>query len=174
MAALRWIGLASTSLIVAAAALIAASRFSDGPIGPFVGGPLRSGELMHERNPDWLFAADIATIELQLVTPPRSRTTHVLVHGGQLYIPSGIIHVGPFVHLGQVSWKRWPYQALVDSRVILRIRGKLYERRAVKVEDPDLRRELSAVYAKKYGIGLPAETDPNDVWFFEMKPRTSS
>jgi hypothetical protein len=159
-------------LLVTATGLIAAARFSDGPIGLLVGGPFRSGELASGPEPDWAFAADIATVELQLLNPPRSRTTHVLVHRGQLYIPSGIISLGPFVYLGQVFWKQWPYQALADPRAVLRIAGKLYERRAIRVVDPDLRRELSASHARKYGIGLPDAPDPKQVWFFQMEPRT--
>jgi hypothetical protein len=156
-------------LLVAAGALMAAARFSDGPIGLFLGGPFRSGELVTGPEPDWAFAAELATVELQLVTPPRSRTTHVLVHRGQLYIPSGIISVGPFVYLGQVFWKQWPYQALSDPRVVLRIGGKLYERRAARVLDPDLRLELGARYEEKYGIDLPEAPDPEQVWYFRME-----
>ena len=36
---------------------------------------------------DWRFAADVPEIELQLVAPPRSRTTWVLVREDQLYVP---------------------------------------------------------------------------------------
>ena len=127
----------------AAVALVA--RTSDGPIGPFAGGPFRSGELLSGPQVDWQSLASTSEVELQLVDPPSSRTTHIVVLAGQAYVPSGIVKVGPFVLLGQAFWKRWPYDALKDPRVILRSSGRLYEERAVRVTDPNLHQKLSAL-----------------------------
>ena len=48
-------------------------RFADGPNLVFSGRPLKSGELYTGLEPDWSFVGDVATIEMQLLDPPRSR-----------------------------------------------------------------------------------------------------
>jgi hypothetical protein len=165
----------STAVLVACAAGVAAAvaigaRWSDGPIGPIAGGPFRSGQLVSGSAIDWRVLADTRTVELQLVDPPRSRTTHVVVLDGQAYIPSGIVKAGPFVFVRQAFWKRWPHQALEDPRVLLRSQGRLYRARAVRVTDPRLHRELSALASAKYHFDLEAPPDPERVWFFRLEP----
>jgi len=109
-------------------------------------------------------------VELQLLNPPRSRTTHLVVLDNHPYIPSGIVKVGPFVFLGQAFWKRWPYEALKDPRVILRVDGKLYQGRATRVTDPKLHRELIALMSEKYHLDLKEPPAPERVWFFHLEP----
>ena len=89
------------------AAIIALfARITDGPIGPFPGGPLASGELVTGPDPDWTFAAETSSIELQVNPPhPLSRTVWVLVDQGQLFVPAGL-----------ASRKTWPSQAVADGR----------------------------------------------------------
>jgi hypothetical protein len=147
------------------------ARVSDGPISLFAGGPFRSGQLVSEGAVDWQPLANAPQVELQLVNPPRSRTTHLVVLDNQAYVPCGIVKVGPFVFLGQAFWKQWPYEVLEDSRVILRSHGRLYERRAVKVTDPELYRQLSAAISAKYHLKLSGPLDPERVWFFRLEPR---
>ena len=139
----RW--LAALAVGVAAVALFASviAHSSDGPIGPLAGGPFRSGELVPEAKIDWESLARTPTVELQLVDPPRSRTTHIVVLDGRAYIPSGIVKVGPFVFLGQAFWKQWPDDVLEDPRVIVRSDGRLYEARAVKELGADCARWLA-------------------------------
>jgi hypothetical protein len=159
---LRWLGWILLALGVLGAALAGGARFRDGPLGPFPGGPLEAGELVREPVLDWRFAAEIPEIELQLVDPPRSRTTWVLVREDQLYV--GCAWPGSFV-------KQWPEQALRDGRVVLRIAGRRYERQAVRVTDPEVHAELSKLAARKYGGEAPAQPDPDGLWFFRMDPR---
>lgn len=166
-----WVGALFAAGVGAAVALVFVSRCSDGPIGPLAGGPFRTGELVTGPEPDWAFAAGVETVELQLVDPPNSRTTHLVVYQGRPYIPCGIVAVGPFVFLGQAFWKRWPSAALRDPRAILRIGGRLYERRAVRVDDVDLHRRLGALVAEKYRMKLPEALDPEEVWFFRLERR---
>jgi hypothetical protein len=90
---------------------------------------------------------------------------------GQAYIPCGIVKVGPFVFLGQAFWKRWPYQVAGDPRVILRSDGKLYERRAVRITDPELHRTLVSLLSAKYHLDLAEPPDPETAWFFRLEPR---
>ena len=52
------LGLAGLAAITAMFA-----RILDGPIGPFPGGPLITGELVSGPDPDWSFAAKFSTIE---------------------------------------------------------------------------------------------------------------
>lgn len=66
-----------------------AVRFSDGPFGIVAGGPLQRGELIHGE-PDWVFAHDVPTIELQLLSPPRSRTVWMIEHEGKSTFPVDI------------------------------------------------------------------------------------
>jgi hypothetical protein len=94
----------------------------------------------------------------------------VVVLDGQAYVPSGIVWVGPFVLLGQAFWKRWPYEALEDPRILLRSDGRVYEARAIRVTDPKLHRELSALVSSKYHLELEDAPDPARVWFFRLEP----
>ena len=160
----RWLGWVLLALVTALVVVAGVARLHDGPLGPFPGGPLERGELVTEPAVDWRFAADVREIELQLVDPQRSRTTWVLVREDQLYVPCA----WPTSFL-----KQWPQQALRDGRVVLRIAGRRYERRAVRVTDPEVQAELSALGAKKYGYERSEEPDLEGVWFFRMDPRAS-
>ena len=159
MRILRWLGLALALFGLTLGLLIGLSSFYDGPLGPIPGGPL-SGAVLNEP-PDWSFFAALDSLELQ-VNPakPRSLTVWLLVVDGQLYVPSGFAPV-----------KRWPSQAVDDGRVVLRIGGKLYERRAVRVTDPAERRAAHAALVEKYSV---PEADDPDTWIFRMDPRPTS
>lgn len=153
--------LALVALGVAAGVLRVVARFSGGPLGPVPGGPL-AGPLAADQDPDWSFTDEIETIQVE-VSPddPLSVTTWVVAHDGALYVTADFIN--PF--------KRWPHLALADPRVRLRIAGQIYERRAVRVRDPDEIARLRHAVAAKYGVdpdGLAARVE---VWFFRMEPR---
>jgi hypothetical protein len=158
--AIAWVlfGLAGLG---AATALFA--RIMDGPIGPFPGGPLASGELVTGPDPDWSFAAAIPTIELQ-VNPahPLSRTVWVLVDQGDLFVPAG-----------WAGRKSWPEEAMADGRVVVRIDGKRYERQATRVTDPVRVDALRSALGRKYGAA-PSADGSDDTWFFRLAPRDSS
>jgi hypothetical protein len=149
------IGLAG---IAAITALLA--RVMDGPIGPFPGGPLASGELVTGPDPDWSFAAGIPTIELQ-VNPahPLSRTVWVLVDQGELFVPAAL-----------AGRKSWPSQAVADGRVVIRVAGKRYERQATRVTDPVRIDALRSALGRKYGT-TPGPDASDDLWFFRLAPR---
>ncbi len=180
-----------------AGALLAASlvgtvlvvqRVSDGPIGPLAGGPLRAGALVSDPNVDWSFLGSGGEIVLQLVEPPRSRTTGSLVYRGQLFVPCDLGFLWRRIPSAGFRFfaaaidlvKRWHEDALRDGRVVLRISGKRYERQAVRVTDPELLAALRSIAeerAKRYmsarGAGglLDAPGDPEAIWFFRMDPR---
>jgi hypothetical protein len=90
MRILRIIGL----LLMAAVGLLLlvalGARFNDGPVGLFPGGPLQAGLLREDPVSDWSFATDEETIELQLLSQERSRTTWILVRDGAAFIPCSL------------------------------------------------------------------------------------
>ena len=139
------------------------ARFSDGPIGPFPGGPLLAGELIAGPEPDWAFAAEIPQIEIQVNTEhPLSRTVWVLVDQGELFVPAAL-----------ASRKHWPSEAVADGRLIARIGGKRYPRQAARVTDPARLVALRAAIGRKYGM-RPGPEGSDDTWFFQLGPRPAS
>ena len=105
---LRGIGWLLVALAGAAAITAFVARHSDGPIGPFPGGPLVAGELVSGPEPDWSFAAALPHFEIEVgETTPRSRTVWLLVDQGELFVPAGF-----------ASHKNWPAEAMADGRVV--------------------------------------------------------
>lgn len=143
--------------------LAVVARFSDGPIAVFAGGPLEAGELVTDPVTDWSFAADIPEVEFQLVDPPRSRTTWIVVRDGKLYIPCGM----PELRL----WKQWPHEAMIDGRSILRIDDKRYPRQAVRVTDEKVYTAVAELLRQKYPAAAGYPTDTESLWIFELAER---
>ncbi len=184
MRILRWLGIALVALVAVLVAVPVGigvvARFWDGPIGPFPGGPLRTGTLVSEPDVDWSLAqGSFGEIELQLVEPLGSRIVGGMVYEGQLF---AICDLG-FIARRAPGWfppiyrlKRWHEDALRDGRVVLRIAGKRYERQAVRVTDPELLVTLRSIVeemANQYFSSplLDVPTDPKEIWFFRMDPR---
>ena len=142
-------------------------RFADGPNRLFSGGALVAGELHAGPEPDWSFVRDIPTIELQLLDPPRSRRIWTTEHDGRLYVWSG--YMGTAV--GRL-WKRWPVQAERDGRAVLRIDGKRYERRLVRIESGEILDGICAAIRDKYPSQVTRESvEAGGSWVFEAAPR---
>ena len=156
MRVIRWLLAGVAGLIGLIGCVGVLARFADGPVGPFPGGRL-SGVRVTEPVTDWApILAGLARFEVQ-VNParPRSVTTSYLLHDRTLYVPSMF-----------AARKRWPKEVLVDGRVVLRIRGKLYERHAVRVTDPDEVRPL----VRRFDGAAGADADVRDLstWYFRM------
>ena len=169
MRVLRWLGVLLLALMALPVATWVIARFSDGPIGPFPGGELRSGELHQGTEPDWTFARDLQEIEFQLVDPPRSRTIWCMVHDGKLYIVSGYMRsaIAPI-------WKKWPHEAERDGRAVIRVAGKRYERDVVRIHDPALIEPLAEEIRRKYPQTRTMSTSAaqsGDAWFYALPPR---
>ncbi len=184
MRILRWIGIALVALVAMPVGIGIVARFSDGPIGPFPGGPLRTGTLVSKPDVDWSFAHG-REIELQLVEPLGSRITGAMVHEGQLFVPCDLGFIARRVpeqrlFLSQLyKLKRWHEDALRDGRVVLRIDGKRYERQAVRVTAPELLAALRSVIeglANQYFSSplLDLPSGPEEIWFFRMDLRPPS
>ena len=197
MRILRWLGIALVALVALLVGIGVVARFSDGPMGPIPGGTLRTGSLVSEADIDWSIVLGdkgacvrgvcppMEPIELQLVEPPGSRTTGIMVHKGQLYVPCDLGFMwGRFsgsqrwiLHLVYI-FKRWHEDALRDGRVVLRIVGKRYERQAVRVTDPELvatlrlqLEEMAEQWVSPDPLGEAPTDGPRDIWFFRMDPR---
>lgn len=152
-------------LAIAVGAVALAARFSDGPMGPIAGGPFTSGEPYAGAEPDWQFLKDRPTVEFQLLEPARSRTTWILVHDGRIFIPCG--YMGS--RTGRL-WKQWPVEAERDGRALLRVDGRIYPRRLVRIKDGPLIAPVVAEINRKYGAGAtPQAVAGNALWLFEMK-----
>ena len=152
-----------TAVVTAAAK----QRFADGPNRVFSGGSLVSGALHAGPEPDWSFVEDIATIELQLVDPPRSRRIWTTEYDGKLYVWSG--YMGTMV--GRL-WKRWPVQAERDGRAVIRIEGRRYERQLVRIESGEILDGISNAIREKYPSQVTrAAVEAGDSWVFEAAPR---
>ena len=137
-------------VIFVVGAYLIGMRFADGPNALAAGGPLVTGELVTEE-PDWAFARDVMEIELQLMTPPRSRTVWMAEHEGALYVPCGYMNSW----WGRL-WKQWPAEAQEDPRAVVRIEGKRYERTLVPVTAGDpVAGPVLAELARKYGFPAP-------------------
>jgi hypothetical protein len=165
---LRIFGVALVGLLLVIAGLAIAARFHDGPIAIFAGGPFESGELFTGPEPDWSVVHGVHEVEFQLLDPPRSRTTWILDHAGKAYIPSGYMTSW----WGRL-WKRWPHEAARDPRVLLRVDGRLYERRLVRIETGPEIAPLLAELSRKYAGGrdIPMEAVTSGyLWLFELAP----
>ncbi len=139
--------------------LAIAARFSDGPLGPFPGGKL-SGVPVTEPVTDWTaLLRAVGHVELE-VSPkhPRSLTTSYIVRDGVLYVPSMF-----------AAHKRWPKEVLADDRVVLRIGGGLYERRAVRVTEPAEIRAL--IRARDASTRDDLDVGELPTWYFRIEPR---
>ncbi len=169
------------------AGLLSGCALLDGPVGPFPGGALRDGELVDDENVDWEAAtAELSPlfIELQLVEPPRSRTTGAFVLDGDLYIPCDLGFIWQRIP-APTRWvlatiyrvKDWHEDALADGRVVLRIGDRRYERQATRITDPVLLSRLRARIEDDAQnmldeplLEMPEE-GPREIWFFRIDPR---
>ena len=163
----KGLGVAIGAGALALAILFLGACFADGPIGIVAGGPFRSGEPHTGPEPDWSFAKDVSTVELQLLDPRRSRTTWIAEVDGRAFIPCGYMTTW----WGRI-WKQWPIDAERDGRALLRLDGTLYEGQLVRLRDGPLLDPVIAELARKYAPGLTRESvDSGYLWLFELAPR---
>ena len=132
----------------------------DGPIGPLPGGRLRGAENLCLV--DWAAVASEREVELE-VSPDSPRSVRIwnVVHDGRLFVP------GDFL----TPLKRWPQQVMDDSRVRVRIAGKLYRCSARRVHDTTLIDSLRRETARKYALAPDGWAARSEVWWFELIPR---
>lgn len=170
---IKWLLYLVVLIGVVAAVGLFAMRFADGPAEIIAGGPFKTGELHQGAEPDWGFLKDRQEVEFQLLEPARSRTTWIVEHEGRIYIPSGYMNTT----VGKI-WKQWPHEALKDSRAILRVDGKLYERRLVRLQEGEQLPVILSELGRKYVGGSEgmvegglAQIREGNLWIFELAPR---
>ncbi len=152
--------------VVTLFALAVSARFSDGPSVVFAGGPLVAGELVTGAEPDWSFARDVGTIELQLLDPPRSRIVWIAGSEGKICVVSGYMGTA----IGRL-WKQWPVQAEQDGRAIIRIEGKRYPRTLRRIITGDEVQGVVTELRRKYGFDSnPTDIEAGTTWMFELAP----
>ena len=160
----RWLAIWLAAGVLLLVVIAFAARWHDGPLGPFPGGAM-TGELVAAPVADWGTLLPGNTdmgrrIEVQ-VSPdaPRAVTTGYIVRDGKLYVPALL-----------AARKTWPALALADDRVVVRIAGKLYPLRAVRVTDPAELAPL-ALALEEIEPGTAVDVDTLPTWFFRMEPR---
>ncbi len=156
MQILRALGFGLLVLVGLGVVAVVLAPQSDGPMGPLPGGPLQSGTPNRGAVADWSFAADEETIELQLVSQDRSRTTWILVRDGAGYIPCS---------LGFPPGKSWHQHALRSGDARIRIDGRIYAVRLEKIESEVLSARLVVDLADKYDSTPPGDAG---IWFFRL------
>ncbi len=146
------------------------TRSSDGPTQLFSGGPLTSGPLVSEPEPNWQFTDQIESIELQLFDPRTSRRVWVTQYDGKIYVVSGVRDT----FLGRL-WFTWPLHAAEDDRAIVRIDGKRYRRQLRRIRSGQELDGITAALREKYSE-YGATSNRQDVedgvlWLFELAPQ---
>lgn len=168
MRILKWLGGVIVAFVLVLAALVFGARLGDGPTALLPGGPLESGELYTGPEPDWSFARDIPEMEFQLIEPALSRTIWLQVVDGKLYAVSGYMNST----VGKL-WKQWPFQAEKNPRAVVRVDGKRYERKIIRLgADHPALEGIAAEVRRKYGAPLhPEMAATGDAWFYAIEPR---
>ena len=166
MNVLRWLGYAFVLMLTVIALVVVGARFGDGPLALIAGGPFRTGELVTGSEPNWDFVRDQPTVEFQLLSPARSRTTWIIEHEGKIYIPCGYMTTA----WGKI-WKKWPIEAQQDGRALLRVNDKLYERSLVRLKTGPALEPVVAKLRAKYNVPATVEAvESESLWIFAMEP----
>ena len=169
MGFLKFLFKAALVVAVLIGVVLFAARFNDGPLEIIAGGELIAGELHKGDEPDWSFIRDLNTVEFQLLTPPRSRTTWIMEADGRIFIPSGYMTTW----WGKI-WKKWPIEAEKDGRIVSRADGRRYSRQLVRRSYEEIPQKVFSELSRKYmnGAEVPADAITSGyLWMFELVPR---
>jgi hypothetical protein len=118
------------------------------------------GEFVTEPVADWSFTAGVPEIHVETRTwygIPHSVTTVCASSGTALYVPSVYFEGGTFP-----DGRRWNRNVARDPRVRLGIAGRIHERTAVLVSDPDERASALRAFAEKYPFWQEMLSKPED------------
>ncbi|MFP6808867.1 MAG: hypothetical protein VB957_17055 [Pseudomonadales bacterium] len=164
---LKWSLILVGTVVVTIGLFFGYMRFHDGPMEIIAGGPFTTGELAIGDEPDWSFIKDRLTVEFQLYEPETSRTIWIAVDENKLYLISGYMKTG----FGKI-WKQWPHYVEKDNRALLRVDGKIYERKLIRLGADDLNDKIISEFNRKYKTGLSREgIASNSAWLYELAPR---
>ena len=137
------------------------ARAHDGPWGMLPGGPFRAvGEPCLAGS--W---QDFATVEELAVevdpSHPRSVTTWSVVVNGDLFVPADFL----------TPFKQWPQRVMRDDRIRVRLAGRTFRCRGVRVRDPATIATLRSAAASKYDLDPNGLAARSEVWWFRLAPR---
>jgi hypothetical protein len=69
-------------------------------------------------------------------------------------------------------WKQWPHYAERDNRALLRVDGKIYERKLVRLSGDSLSPAIAGEFNRKYNAALTKEEiNSNSAWLYELAPK---
>ncbi len=166
---LKWFLLIIVVIVLAIIAFFVSMRFHDGPMEIIAGGAFTSGEMVSGPEPDWSFLRDQATVEFQLMDPPRSRVIWLAVDDNRLFVISSYMNTG----FGKL-WKHWPHHAELDNRALLRVDGKIYKRKLIRLTADQLSTSVMDEFLRKYNQVIDAESiESGNTWLYELAPRKS-
>lgn len=122
-----------------------------------------SGEIVEGEVADWSFSDAHQEVFIETRTPyllRHSTTIACAADAGGLYVAAR-----------NPAGKRWVKNLERDPDVRIEIGDRIYERRLVRIADPDGERAAYRAYAAKYG--WPASPAPGapEVWYYRVTPR---
>ncbi len=143
--------------------LLSAGCWSNGPVG-FVPGGAFEGEREIGPEPDWSFAVDLDSVDVQIdSSPPRTVRTGIVVLDGVPHLP-----------VTYAFLKRWDAVVAGSPRVVLRADGRLFERHAVFVTDEAAHQALIAAGQAKYGAPFHGAWTSGITDYFRLDPPQAS
>ncbi len=163
---LIWFSAIVAAIFMAVSILFYVARSHDGPMEIIAGGPFRSGDLVTDTS-DWSFLDQHMTIEMQTMVPTRSRTMWIVVVDNRSFVISSYMKS----RVGRI-WKKWPHHVDQNPNAVIRVEGKLYEMRLVRLTEdeiiPAVLERFNAKYPRKHKA---EEIESGNSWLFELTPR---
>ncbi len=139
--------------------LLSVGCWTDGPVG-FVPGGAFEGALETGPEPDWSFAVDLDSVDVQIdSSPPRTVRTGIVVLDGVPHLP-----------VTYAFLKRWDAVVAESPRVVLRADGRHFERHAVFVTDEAAHQALIAAGQAKYGAPFHGSWTSGITDYFRLDP----
>jgi len=139
--------------------LLSAACWSDGPVGFVPGGAFEAAPETGPE-PDWSFAEDLDSVDVEIASsPPRTVRTGIVVVDGVPYLP-----------VTYAFLKRWDEVVAGAPRIVLRADGRHIQRHAVLVTDEVAHRALIAAGQEKYGPPFHAWWTTGVTRYFRLDP----
>lgn len=122
-----------------------------------------SGEVFHGEVEDWSLSDAYPEIFIE------TRTSHGIPHSTTIACAAD----GALLYLGARSptGKRWVENVTRDPDVRLEIGERIYERRLLRIEDPEEQRVAYRSFAAKYGWPESPPADAPEVWYYRVVAR---
>jgi len=163
---LKVLGIAVVSLLVVVGAVMLGSRWIYGPLGP-IPGPKLTGPVVEEPVEDWSWIDAVKVIQIETnPEDPYSVSTWLTRVGDQIYVFAGS------------EENPWVQNIAEDTRVRIRIEGRIHEFLAVRVLDLEQKRVFLTAMKSKYehDYGFDAEFyqrawDTGEFVLLRMEPR---